>query len=47
MNPVYPMCGDSRTQGSTTFTVDPGIGLVVVRHVPALIANIRRDGVLL
>ena len=39
MNPVCPMCGGSRTQGSTTFTADLGFGVVVVRHVPALVCD--------
>lgn len=39
MNPVCPMCGGNRAQGSTTFTADLGFGVVVVRHVPALVCD--------
>ncbi len=39
MNPVCPLCGGTRTQGLTTFTADLGFGVVVVRHVPALVCN--------
>ncbi|WP_295429965.1 type II toxin-antitoxin system MqsA family antitoxin [uncultured Thiodictyon sp.] len=39
MNPVCPMCGGTRTQGLTTFTADLGFGVVVVRHVPALVCD--------
>ncbi len=31
-----PMCGGRQEQGSTTFTVDKGNMLVVVRNVPAM-----------
>lgn len=33
------MCGGHKEAGHTTFSVDLGDGLVVVRHVPALICN--------
>ncbi len=36
---VCPMCGGHKEAGHTTFSVDLGDGLVVVRHVPALICN--------
>ncbi len=32
-----PLCGGSKTQGTTTFTVDLGFGVVVVRDVPATV----------
>ena len=31
------MCGGHKTEGQTTFAVDLGFGVVVVRHVPALV----------
>lgn len=36
---ICPMCGGHKEQGHTTFSVDLGEGLVVVRHVPAMICN--------
>ena len=33
------MCGGGKEDGHTTFSVDLGDGLVVVRHVPATICN--------
>jgi YgiT-type zinc finger domain-containing protein len=30
-----PLCGGSKKKGRTTFTVDLGFGVVVVRDVPA------------
>ena len=36
---VCPMCGGHKEAGHTTFSVDLGEGLVVVRHVPAMICN--------
>jgi len=30
-----PLCGGNIEDGTTTFTVDFGAGVVVVRHVPA------------
>jgi len=32
-----PLCGGSKTQGTTTFTVDLRFGVVVVRDVPATV----------
>jgi len=32
-----PMCGGQQSQGTTTFTVDKGNMLVVVRNVPATV----------
>ena len=34
-----PLCGGRITQVKTTFTVDYGKGVVVVRHVPAQICR--------
>ena len=36
---VCPICGGTKTQGTTTFTVDLGFGVVVVRDVPALVCD--------
>ena len=33
------ICGGTKTQGTTTFTVDLGFGVVVVRNVPALVCD--------
>jgi len=38
-NDICPVCGGTKTQGTTTFTVDLGFGVVVVRDVPALICD--------
>jgi YgiT-type zinc finger domain-containing protein len=35
MNAQCPLCGGTRTDGTTTFTAELGFGIVVVRHVPA------------
>lgn len=32
-----PLCGGSKKAGKTTFTVDLGFGVVVVRNVPATV----------
>jgi YgiT-type zinc finger domain-containing protein len=32
-----PICGGTKKQGKTTFTVDMGFGVVVVREVPATV----------
>lgn len=32
---VCPLCGGEKKAGTTSFTVDLGFGVVVVRHVPA------------
>jgi YgiT-type zinc finger domain-containing protein len=34
-----PLCGGSKKAGRTTFTVDLGFGVVVVRHVPASVCS--------
>lgn len=34
-----PLCGGSKEPGLTTFTADLGFGVVVVRHVPALVCQ--------
>ncbi len=36
-NQGCPMCGGKQNQGTTTFTVDKGKVLVVVRNVPATV----------
>ena len=32
-----PLCGGTKQPGTTTFTADFDFGVVVVRHVPALV----------
>jgi YgiT-type zinc finger domain-containing protein len=34
-----PLCGGEKEAGTTTFTVDLGFGVVVVRDVPALVCS--------
>ena len=34
-----PLCGGHMVNGTTTFTVDYEQGVIVVRHVPALVCN--------
>ena len=34
-----PLCGGSKKKGKTTFTVDLGFGVVVVREVPATVCS--------
>ena len=34
-----PLCGGSKKEGKTTFTVDLGFGVVVVRDVPATVCS--------
>jgi YgiT-type zinc finger domain-containing protein len=34
-----PLCGGSKKAGRTTFTVDLGFGVVVVRDVPASVCS--------
>ncbi|HLA74418.1 MAG TPA: type II toxin-antitoxin system MqsA family antitoxin [Gammaproteobacteria bacterium] len=34
-----PVCGGKLAPGTTTFTVDHGKGVVVVRHVPANVCD--------
>ena len=36
---ICPMCGGHKEKGHTTFSVDLGEGLVIVRHVPAMVCN--------
>jgi YgiT-type zinc finger domain-containing protein len=35
-----PLCGGNKTAGKTTFTVDLGFGVVVVRDVPATVCSL-------
>lgn len=34
-----PLCGGNKKEGHTTFTVDMGFGVVVVRKVPATVCS--------
>ncbi len=34
-----PLCGGTKKAGQTTFTVDMGFGVVVVRNVPAIVCS--------
>ena len=34
-----PLCGGNKKAGKTTFTVDLGFGVVVVRDVPAMVCS--------
>jgi len=34
-----PVCGGEKKPGTTTFTVELGFGVVVVRHVPATVCS--------
>lgn len=34
-----PLCGGKKKEGKTTFTVDFGTGIVVVRNVPATVCS--------
>jgi YgiT-type zinc finger domain-containing protein len=34
-----PLCGGAKKEGRTTFTVDLGFGVVVVRDVPATVCS--------
>ncbi|MDP3110850.1 MAG: type II toxin-antitoxin system MqsA family antitoxin [Thermodesulfovibrionales bacterium] len=34
-----PLCGGNKKEGKTTFTVDLGFGVVVVRDVPATVCS--------
>ena len=36
-SPACPLCGGDKKAGKTTFTVDLGFGVVVVRDVPATV----------
>jgi len=35
-----PLCGGTKKEGKTTFTVDLGDGVVVVRDVPATVCSL-------
>ena len=35
-----PLCGGAKKEGKTTFTVDLGFGVVVVRDVPATMCSL-------
>ena len=39
MNNRCPVCEGKKTEGTTTYTVDLGFGVVVVRDVPARICS--------
>lgn len=34
-----PLCGGSKLPGETTISVELGFGVIVVRHVPALVCD--------
>ena len=36
---VCPLCGGNKKDGMTTFTVDLGFGIVVIRNVPATVCS--------
>ena len=36
---VCPLCRGHKREGTTTFTVDLESGVIVIRHVPALICD--------
>lgn len=36
---ICSLCGGHKIEGTTTFTVDMGTGVFVVRHVPALVCE--------
>ncbi len=38
-----PICGGDMTEGTTTFTVDLGFGVVVIRDVPARVCALCGD----
>lgn len=38
-----PICGGDMTDGTTTFTVELGFGVVVVRGVPARVCSLCGD----
>jgi YgiT-type zinc finger domain-containing protein len=40
MSQCCPLCGGRKASGKTTFTVDYGVGILVVRHVPALVCEL-------
>lgn len=36
---ICPLCGGAKVKGTTTFTVELGFGVVVIRNVPALVCE--------
>ena len=38
-NGLCPVCGGRKTAGKTTYSVDLGFGIVVVRNVPATVCS--------
>ena len=38
-NGSCPLCGGKKAKGKTTFTVDLGFGVVVIRQVPAIVCS--------
>jgi YgiT-type zinc finger domain-containing protein len=38
-NGICPLCKGTKRPGTTTFTVDLGFGVVVIRNVPALVCS--------
>ena len=36
---VCPVCGGRQIEGTTTFFADLGSGVIVIRHVPALVCD--------
>jgi len=34
-----PLCGGNKKKGYTTYTVDLGFGVVVIRNVPAMVCS--------
>jgi YgiT-type zinc finger domain-containing protein len=38
-NDFCPLCSGHKTEGITTFAVDLGSGVIVIRHVPALMCD--------
>ena len=36
-NGICPLCGGEKQPGKTTFTVDLGTGVVVIRDIPAMV----------
>jgi YgiT-type zinc finger domain-containing protein len=38
-NSLCPVCGGRKTAGKTTYSVDLGFGVVVVRNVPATVCS--------
>jgi YgiT-type zinc finger domain-containing protein len=37
---LCPLCGGGKKPGTTTFTVDLGCGVVVIRNVPATVCSL-------